>query len=225
MGRLRGWGGAMGLEWLWGWSMAVGLGELWGWMWGSVCYRGMQWSTVGLAVGLCGPLYITVGLCGALWGWPWVSVGWPWVSVGQHSLILPAPDLAQKFLAAELVPREAPLPPEPPLHHHLRGDAGVVAARVPQRRRPPHTVPVEHGVGLRSLPWGWGTGDLGGTVWGRARGLGGVPWGWWWDTGLGRQAVGLGSSPWGWAGGLGGYGVGLGEVPWGWGVLGGHAVG
>ncbi|MNF76730.1 hypothetical protein D3C84_588550 [compost metagenome] len=50
---------------------------------------------------------------------------------GAAGLFLPLPDLFQEFVAAQIMPADA-VGRQLALDHHLRGDAGVVGARLPQ---------------------------------------------------------------------------------------------
>ena len=60
-------------------------------------------------------------------------------------LLLPRPDPLDELVAPECAAREAFLR-QLALDHHLRGDAGVVAARLPQSGAPAHAVKPDQGV-------------------------------------------------------------------------------
>src|SRR5690606_20090411 len=60
-------------------------------------------------------------------------------------LLLPGPDAAEELLAAEIVAALALGLAEIPLHDHLRGDAGVIGPRQPERVESAHPLPArEH---------------------------------------------------------------------------------
>ena len=61
---------------------------------------------------------------------------------------LPLPHALDKGFAAHLLPRGS-LADHLPLHHHLRGDAGMVGARHPQSPLAAHAVPACQDVALR----------------------------------------------------------------------------
>lgn len=60
-----------------------------------------------------------------------------------HSLILPFPDFLNEVLSPQIVAAQTSFSHQLLLHHHLRGDASVVAARVPQRGLSSHPVPAD----------------------------------------------------------------------------------
>ena len=62
--------------------------------------------------------------------------------------LLPFPDALDKFFAAQVAALLAFLR-ELALHHHLRGDAGVIGARQPQRDEAAHAMPAHDDVHLR----------------------------------------------------------------------------
>ena len=62
--------------------------------------------------------------------------------------LFPFPDALDKLLAAQLAPLLAFFF-EVPLHHHLRGDAGMIRSRQPQRDESAHPVPAHDDVHLR----------------------------------------------------------------------------
>ena len=62
--------------------------------------------------------------------------------------LLPLPHALDKFLAAQVAALLA-LFGELPLHHHLRGDAGVIGARQPERDEAAHAMPAHDDVHLR----------------------------------------------------------------------------
>ncbi len=65
-------------------------------------------------------------------------------------MLLPVPHARDESLAADVAAVLA-LGGELALHHHLRGDAGVVGARQPQRRQAAHAIPADDDVDLRLL--------------------------------------------------------------------------
>jgi hypothetical protein len=69
----------------------------------------------------------------------------------------PLPHLLQERLAPQVVPRLALLPRNLPLHHSLRGDAGVVGAGHPQRVVAAHAPPTHHRVLSQQRAGGGGT--------------------------------------------------------------------
>ena len=64
---------------------------------------------------------------------------------GPARLALPRPDALHERLTAELVPRE-PLLPELPLHHVLRGDAGMIRTGHPEGVVPAHPMPADQDI-------------------------------------------------------------------------------
>ena len=69
---------------------------------------------------------------------------------GAAGLGLPGPDALEKGLAPERAARRA-LRVQLPLHHHLRGNAGVIGTRLPQRRIAQHAVVADERVHQRVL--------------------------------------------------------------------------
>jgi hypothetical protein len=60
-------------------------------------------------------------------------------------LLLPGPDPLDELLTPEIAPREALLR-QLALDHHLRGDAGMIAARLPQSGATAHSVEADQGI-------------------------------------------------------------------------------
>ena len=69
---------------------------------------------------------------------------------GAAGLRLPLPDAFDEFVAAEIEAVFA-LRRELALHHHLRGDAGVIGARLPQRVKAAHAMPARERIHERVL--------------------------------------------------------------------------
>ena len=99
------------------------------------------------------------------------------VDNGAARLRLPLPNLVQKSLAAHLAARRRFGLGQFTLDHHLRRNAGVIGANLPQHIMPAHPVPADQNIlqrVVKGMPHMQGSGDI-----------------WWWDHDRKR----LGSRP------------------------------
>ena len=70
-----------------------------------------------------------------------------WLQDRAAVLLFPVPDALDELLAADVVAADAFFA-QAPLDHHLRGDAGVVGARQPERLIAAHAVPARGHIDL-----------------------------------------------------------------------------